>query len=152
LKLTGLPIEIGTGAHTKFNRIRQDYPKTHWMDAACVAESGANVFVDKATQPLIITAQGRGSRQMCRVDKYGFPRTSAKQFKRVHGFQTGDIVKVVVTSGKKIGTYIGRVAVRTSGSFNIRTATETVQGISHKYCQPQHRSDGYAYSFVSATG
>jgi 5-methylcytosine-specific restriction endonuclease McrA len=152
LQLTGLPLEVGTGARTKFNRIRQDYPKTHWLDAACVGKSGAGVFVHQSMQPLIITAQGRGSRQMCRVDKYGFPRTSAKQFKRVHGFQTGDIVKAIVTSGKKIGTYIGRVAVRTSGSFDIKTATETVQGISHKYCQPQHRSDGYTYSFVSETG
>jgi hypothetical protein len=83
---------------------------------------------------------------MCRVDQYGFPRTSAKQFKQVHGFQTGDMVKAVVTSGKKIGTYIGRVAVRASGSFNIKTARETIQGISYKYCQPQHRSDGYMYS------
>jgi 5-methylcytosine-specific restriction endonuclease McrA len=149
LKLTGLPIEIGTGAQTKFNRIQQSYPKAHWLDAACVGNSGAAVFVHSALQPLSITAQGHGSRQMCRVDKYGFPRTSAKQFKQVHGFQTGDIVKAVVTSGKKIGTYIGRVAIRTSGSFNIKTAHTTIQGINYKYCQPRHRSDGYGYAMVS---
>jgi 5-methylcytosine-specific restriction endonuclease McrA len=152
LEQLGLPIGIGTGGRTKLNRIRQGYPKTHWLDAVCVGESGADVFVHQEMQPLLITAQGRGSRQMCRVNKYGFPRTSAKQFKRVHGFQTGDMVKAVVTSGKQVGTYIGRVAVRASGSFNIKTARGTVQGIGHKYCQPQHRSDGYAYSFVSATG
>jgi hypothetical protein len=101
-------------------------------------------------QPLIITAQGQQARQMCRVDKFGFPCTTAKQNRIVKGFQTGGMVKAIVTSGKKIGTYSGRVAVRTSGSFNIKTATETVQGISYKYCQPQHRSDGYAYSVASA--
>jgi 5-methylcytosine-specific restriction endonuclease McrA len=152
LELTGLPIETGTGGQTKFNRIQQDYPKTHWLDAVCVGESGKTIFVHSTLAPLLITAQGRQSRQMCRVNKYGFPRTKAKQNRIVKGFQTGDIVKSVVKQGKKIGTYIGRVAVRASGSFNIKTAQTTIQGISYKYCQPQHRSDGYAYSFVSATG
>jgi 5-methylcytosine-specific restriction endonuclease McrA len=148
LKVTGLPIEIGTGAQTKFNRIQHGYPKAHWLDAACIGNSGAAVFVHSALQPLAITARGQGSRQMCRVDQSGFPRTSAKQFKQVHGFQTGDMVKAIVTKGKKIGTYIGRVAVRTSGNFDIKTAHETIKGISYKYCQPLHRSDGYAYSEV----
>ncbi|MDQ7024883.1 MAG: RNA-guided endonuclease IscB [Anaerolineae bacterium] len=152
MELTGLPIETGTGGQTKFNRNQQDYPKKHWLDAVCVGKSGQHVFVHLGLSPLIISASGRSSRQMCRVDKYGFPRTKAKQFKRVKGFQTGDMVKAIVANGKKTGTYVGRVAVRASGSFNIKTAQGTIQGISYKYCQPQHRSDGYAYSFVSATG
>jgi hypothetical protein len=56
-------------------------------------------------RPLVITAMGHGSRQMCRMDKYGFPRTTTKKFKRVHGFQTGDMVKVIVPNGKKAGAY-----------------------------------------------
>jgi 5-methylcytosine-specific restriction endonuclease McrA len=146
LKLTGLPLEIGTGAQTKFNRTQQGYPKAHWLDAAGVGTSGASIFAHQTLQPLLIQAIGRQSRQMCRVDKYGFPRTSAKQNRSVHGFQTGDMVKAVVTAGKKIGTYVGRVAIRTSGNFNIKTPQVTVQGISYKYCQLQHRSDGYMYS------
>lgn len=87
---------------------------------------------------------------MCRVDKYGFPRTKAKnRTKNVKGFQTGDIVKAVVTKGGKVGTYVGRIAVRASGSFNIRTNTETVQGISHRYCTVLHKQDGYAYLCVA---
>lgn len=146
LRATGYDLEVGTGGRTKFNRISQNYPKTHWLDAVCVGKSGADVFVSDSIQPLLIQAMGRGSRQMCRMDKYGFPRTKPKQFKRVKGFQTGDMVKAVVTSGKKIGTYIGRVAVRASGSFNIKTSNETIQGIGYKYCQLTQRSDGYAYS------
>ncbi|GAB5492839.1 MAG: hypothetical protein Phog2KO_30540 [Phototrophicaceae bacterium] len=149
LRATGYELEVGTGGRTKFNRRIQNYPKTHWIDAVCVGESGATVFVSDSMQPLLIQAMGRGSRQMCRMDKYGFPRTKPKQFKRVKGFQTGDMVKAVVTSGKKIGTYIGRVAVRASGSFNIKTSSETIQGISHKYCQLTQRGDGYAYSFTA---
>ena len=40
LKPTGLPIEIGTGGLTKYNRTVQGLPKTHWLDAAdCVGKS-----------------------------------------------------------------------------------------------------------------
>ena len=150
LKATGLELEIGSGGRTKFNRRKQNYPKTHWLDAVCVGGSGENVFVSENMQVLQITAMGRGSRQMCRVDKYGFPRTKAKQFKRVKGFQTGDMVQAVITTGKKMGIYLGRVAVRASGSFNIKTENGTIQGIGYRYCQLIQRSDGYAYSFVSA--
>jgi hypothetical protein len=64
----------------------------------------------------------------------------------VKGFQTGDIAKAIVTSGKKMGIYVGRVAVRSTGSFNISTVNGLVQGISHKYCQPIHKKDGYSYA------
>ena len=152
LQRTGLPLETGTGGRTKFNRTSQGYLKSHWLDAVCVGESGENVFAHSQIQPLLIKATGRGSRQMCRVDKFGFPRTKAKQFKQVRGFQTGDIVRAVVTKGKKIGTYVGRVAVRASGRFNIATCKETVQGIGYKHCQIIQRMDGYAYSFASTVG
>jgi hypothetical protein len=52
----------------------------------------------------------------------------------VKGFRTGDIVKAIVPSGKKAGAYAGKVAIRTSGSFNVSTTTGVVEGISHKYC------------------
>jgi hypothetical protein len=48
----------------------------------------------------------------------------------------------VLTTGKKISKYVGRVAWGSSGSFNI-SAAEVIQGISHKYCQIVHRKDGY---------
>jgi len=98
---------------------------------------------------LEIKAQGRGSRQMCRMDRFGFPRTKAKGSKIVKGFQTGDIVKAIVTRGKKIGTYLGKVAVRVSGSFNITTPTGTIQGINHKYCKTIQKGDGYAYAMAT---
>ncbi len=141
----GIPLEVGTGGRTKFNRVKQSYPKAHWLDATCVGESGARVFVSANHTPLLIKATGRQSRQMCRVNKYGFPRTGAKQSRVVKGFQTGDMVKAVVTTGTKAGAYIGRVAVRSSGSFNITTRTGTVQGIGYKCFTPLHQSDGYTY-------
>lgn len=65
----------------------------------------------------------------------------------VNGFQTGDIVKAVVTKGSKQGEYLGRVAVRSRGYFNIQTKTQVVQGIGFEYCHIVQRSDGYLYSY-----
>ena len=79
------------------------------------------------------------------MDKYGFPRTAPKQHKRVQGFQTGDLVRAVVKDGKKVGTYLGKVAERTTGSFNIATSQGTTQGINHRLCRLIARADGYSY-------
>lgn len=145
LKLAGLPMECGTGGRTKYNRTIRNLPKTHWLDAACVGASTPERLDVRFVSPLIIKANGHGTRQMCRMDKYGFPRTGPKQAKKVGGFQTGDIVKAIVPSGKKAGTYIGRVAVRTTGSFNIMTKQGMIQGIRHQYCRVIHHCDGYSY-------
>lgn len=146
LQATGLPIECGTGGRTKFNRVTRALPKTHCLDAACVGASTPEVLHAKGVHPLLIKAMGHGCRQMCRMDKYGFPRTGPKQARIVKGFQTGDMVKAIVPKGKKQGTYHGRVAIRTSGSFNITTAHGTIQGIGSQYCQVIHHSDGYSYA------
>ena len=146
LKATGLSVEVGSGGRTKFNRTRLELPKTHWLDAACVGASTPEKLKILVSEPLQIKATGHGTRQMCRTDKYGFPSRYVPRYKFVKGFQTGDIVKAVVTKGKKIGTYLGRVAVRSTGSFNVSTSNGLVQGISHRYCTTVHGKDGYAYS------
>jgi 5-methylcytosine-specific restriction endonuclease McrA len=142
LKETGLPVVTGTGGQTKFNRTQQNLPKRHYLDAAMVSDTPKLEIL--INQPLLIKCTGQGNRQMCGTNKYGFPirhRTNQKIHK---GFQTGDIVKAVVTKGKKIGTYVGRVLCRASGSFDISTNTGTrVAGISHKYCSHIHKKDGY---------
>jgi len=145
LKKTGKEIATGSGGLTKFNRIRLELPKTHFFDAACVGDT-ASISV-LANQPLNIKATGHGTRQRCRTDKFGFPSRFVPRFKFVKGFQTGDIVKAVVTSGKKVGTYTGRVAVRSSGSFNMSSAQGLIQGLNHKYCFSIHQKDGYNYGF-----
>ncbi len=148
LKTVGLSVETGSGGLTKFNRTQRCLSKEHWIDAACVGQSTPEVLKTDGVKPLEIKAAGHGQRQMCRVDKYGFPRTSAKSQKTVKGFQTGDIVKAVVTKGKKTGIYIGRIAVRMSGYFNITTHNGVVQGISYKSCLKLHGCDGYNYHYT----
>lgn len=145
LETTGLEVETGSGGLTQFNRSQQGLDKTHWIDAACVGKSTPKLNI-KGVKPLLISAKGHGTRQMCGTNKYGFP-TRHRSKKQIHfGFQTGDIVKAIVTKGKKIGSYIGRVATRSTGSFNISTKAGLVQGISHKDCKIIHHKDGYAYA------
>jgi hypothetical protein len=46
-------------------------------------------------------------------------------------FELGDIVRAVVTHGKKTGTHVGRVAVRTSGRFGLsRCPTKQSKGLA----------------------
>lgn len=141
-----LPIECGSGGLTKFNRVTRELPKTHWIDAACVGESTPEQIKITSTQPLLITANGHGCRQMCNVDAFGFPHCKPKHSGRIHGFKTGDIVRAVVTKGKKIGTYTGRVLVRATGSFDITTRSGRVQGIGSRYCTTLQKAEGYAYA------
>ena len=131
---------------TKYNRDELGLPKEHYYDALSVGEipNNFNFLTDKI---LIISAKGRGSRQMCRMDSYGFPQTSAKASKTVKGFQSGDMVKAIVPKGSKQGIYLGRVAIRHKGSFNIRTKSGLVKDISYKYCHIIQRGDGYLYSY-----
>ena len=138
----GLPFETGTGGRTKWNRTRRGLPKTHWLDAACVGASTPETLRITGVVPLLITATGRQARQMCRMNKYGFPRTRAKAHRLAYGFQTGDIVRAVVPEGAKKGVYTGRVAIRARGSFTI---AGQVHDVSYRYCAPVHRCDGYSY-------
>jgi hypothetical protein len=61
------------------------------------------------------------------------------------------MVVAVVPTGKKAGTYKGRVAVRSRGFFNIATKAGTVQGISHKYCRVTARACGYSFNTRKGT-
>lgn len=142
LKTFGYPVETGSGAQTSFNRAEQGYDKAHWIDAACVGDSGDQVAV-KPLKPLLIACMGRGSRQMCGTDRYGFPVRHRTRQKVFFGFQTGDICKAVVATGKKAGVYAGRVSVRATGSFKLPQA----DGLHHRFFSILHKGDGYGYGF-----
>jgi 5-methylcytosine-specific restriction endonuclease McrA len=144
LRATGLPVETASGGRTKYNRSQLGIPKTHALDAVCVGEVSAVVAWRKPT--LQVKCTGRGSYQRTRRDRYGFPRGFLMRSKRVHGFGTGDHVQAEVPSGRKAGTHRGRVAVRATGSFNIQTYGQVVQGVAHRYCRVLQRADGYGYS------
>jgi hypothetical protein len=167
LKSLGLPISFHTGALTKMNRIKQGYPKDHWIDAACVGVTAENVKIPNKFTPLYIKAMGRGNRQKCKMNSHGFPRMKfnkkknkrepekARGPKRVYGFQTGDIVKGTITRGKNKGTYIGRVTIRANGKFTLTTSRGAVSlpngksikvNPNWKNCVLLQRTDGYEYA------
>jgi 5-methylcytosine-specific restriction endonuclease McrA len=140
-----LPTTTGTGGQTKYNRTRLNLPKEHWLDACCVGDVESIKLLTQ--QPLRIKCNGWGTRQMCGTDRYGFP-TRHRERKQIHfAFKTGDIAKVIVTSGKKLGEYVGRVLCRKTGSFDIVTKLGRVAGISHRFCSAIHKKDGYSYGF-----
>jgi 5-methylcytosine-specific restriction endonuclease McrA len=146
LKAMSLDVEVASGGRTKYNRHRLQVPKKHCLDAACV---GHVDVIQNWQQPVLsIQSAGRGSYQRTRLTKHGFPRGYLTRSKSAFGFQTGDLVRAVVTTGKKAGTYLGRVAIRAIGSFNIQSATGLVQGIHHRFCTRIQRADGYGYSWT----
>src|SRR5712691_4580328 len=146
LVATGLPVEVGTGGRTKWNRTVRGLPKAHWSDAACVGASTPEQLKLVGVVPLEITAMGRHSRQMRRTNAFGISDTAPKAVSVVAGMRTGDIVRAVVPPPSiKAGVYVGRLAVRASGYCNIKTSSGTVQGIHIRYCQPLQRGDGDTY-------
>lgn len=145
LKNVGIRVEVGSGGLTKYNRTRRGLPKTHWLDAANVGKSTPEVLQVDGVVPFLITATGHGNRQMCGTNKYGLPIRHRQRKKRSFGFQTGDMIRGVVPTGRKQGIHEGRALVRASGSFDIVTKHGRVQGIGHRYCHHLHRADGYSY-------
>jgi len=140
LRELGIPIELGSGSRTKYNRIRLGLPKAHWLDAACVGSSTPNkLFIEKGSV-LFIKSAGHGRRQRCRTNKYGVPIAHAPKQKKYMGFQTGDIVKAIIPKGKYAGTHIGRVIIRFRPSFQLNGFD-----VHPKYLKLLQRADGYEY-------
>jgi 5-methylcytosine-specific restriction endonuclease McrA len=142
LSALGLPLEVGTGRRTKFNRTRLGLAKNHWADAACVGASTPKELKVRRGSVLLIAAKGHGSRQMCRTNKYGFPSRHVPRQKRQFGFRTGDLVKAVLPGGKYAGTQVGRVTIRSRPSFRLNGID-----IHPKHLTLLQQADGYAYAF-----
>ncbi len=146
LKATGLPVEGGSGGRTKKQRLDHGFPKEHYFDALCVGESAPDRFTRLPASVQIWTAKGRGNRQLCGTDAYGFPIRHRSRQKVHFGFQTGDLVRAVVPKGKYAGTHTGRVLVRANGRFDISSHGQRVaQGISYKHCRILQRNEGWHY-------
>jgi 5-methylcytosine-specific restriction endonuclease McrA len=137
-----IPLETGTGAQTKFNRKQFNIPKTHALDAACTSNiSGVNNW----NIPHIgIKCTGRGSYARTRLDKYGFPRLYFPKEKKVFGFQTGDIIKTIICINSVFKSIIGKIAVRSSGYFNL-LYNKKLLSIKWNQCKLVQKADGYQY-------
>ncbi|MEV4382925.1 hypothetical protein AB0J58_39165, partial [Streptosporangium sp. NPDC049644] len=125
-------------------RSRTGAAKSHTLDALHVGD--LDTVTTWPSTVLVAKATGRGSYARTRTDRYGFPRLRLPRTKHVKGFATGDLVRATVPTGKNTGVHTGRVAVRTTGSFNITTRHGTVQGIHHRHVRLLQRADGYGYT------
>ncbi len=134
-----LPVEVGTGGMTKYNRTRRSLPKTHWLDAACIGQSTPPCLSIEGVRMLHIIAKGHGRRQMCATDRYGFPKSHKARAKSFLGFQTGDMVRARIPTGKYAGVHVGRMAIRFRPSFQLNGF-----GVHPKYVTVLQRGDGYA--------
>ena len=145
IRSIGLPTAFWSGGRTKRNRVQQGYTKEHWIDAACVGETGLSVNLN-GIKPLAVKATGHGQRQVTRTDHYGFPRTAAGRVKRVYEFQTGDWVQLDQPRGNYAGQYIGRLAgIRADGRFDIAHTGRKITA-SFRHFTLLQRGDGYAYA------
>lgn len=140
---TGLPVTTGTGAQTKYNRMRCGVPKTHAHDAACVGDVTQVNSWGMFHQA--IKCMGRGRYQRTLLNKYGFPRLYLSPLKKAFGFQTGDSVKVLKTVKGICGSVIGKISIRQSGLFAL-TVGKTINNVSWRLCKLLQRADGYAYA------
>ncbi|XRQ05885.1 RNA-guided endonuclease IscB [Actinomadura welshii] len=137
-------VRTASGGRTKWNRTRTGLPKTHTLDALCVGHLDT---IDRIPRTVLTAAAtGRGTYTRTRTDRYGFPRLRLPRVKTFFGYQTGDLARAVVPAGKNAGTHTGRIAVRASGSFNIRTRHGLLQGVRHKHLHLLQRADGYGYT------
>ncbi|MFE5028104.1 RNA-guided endonuclease IscB [Streptomyces sp. NPDC056656] len=137
-------VRMSSGGRTKWNRQRTRTPKTHTLDALCVGV--LDVIFTHPHTILSVTATGRGTYRRTAPDRYGFPRLTMPRVKQHFGYSTGDLVRASIPKGKNQGSHTGRVAVRASGRFNIKTRHGLIQGVAHNYVRLLQRSDGYAYT------
>lgn len=146
LKTFNLPIECGSGGLTKWNRKQNGFKKAHWLDAANVGHSTPMGLIADQMKPLFIKAIGYGTRQMTRVDKFGFPRTKSKSQSSFNGFRMGDLVSAKVPNGKYAGAWDGVLAgIRARGYFDIKSDT-TKFTTNHKNLTRLQARDGFAYA------
>ncbi|MFD8632612.1 RNA-guided endonuclease IscB [Streptomyces sp. NPDC059533] len=151
LSTQGVPVHAWSGGRTRWNRLAMGLPKSHTLDALATGvidhERGDGV-VRVPARILVVTSTGRGSYARTTPDRFGFPRLQRPRRKVHHGYSTGDLVAAVVPRGKWVGSWVGRIAVRTSGQHRITTLTSSFD-VSHRNLRLLQRADGYAYRFAA---
>lgn len=89
---------------------------------------------------LAIQATGHGRRQRCGTDAQGFPVRHAPRAKRHHGFQTGDLVRATIPTGRHAGRHQGRIVIRHRPGFRLNGFDVHLRHLTRL-----QQADGYAY-------
>ena len=145
-------VECASGGRTKYNRTRLGYPKDHHYDALCVGTVPEHGYTDRTNgYCLYAKATGRGTRLRGQINKCGIIVNKWKnRNKTVFGFQTGDIVVADVPHKesrpyKYEGRFTGRVMVRSSGNFDIRTTDNELVTAKAQFCRIIQNNSGYHF-------
>ena len=95
-----------------------------------------------------MVSKKRGRRRTHGNDRFGFPKGKPRSAKRVQGFQTGDLVRLVVQAGKWAGQVrVGRLAtIRARGWFVL----DGLDRPAREFTLLQ-RADGYEYTMATTT-
>ena len=133
--------EFGKIMNKNFSHLE---PKKLPKDASIV-QTARNYMVKEITKLVSDTTLHDACFTKYNRDQLGLPKQH--YLKSVRGFQTGDIVKAIVPNGLKQGEYLGRVAIRSRGYFDIKTKNNLVKDIGYKYCHLIQRGDGYSYNY-----
>lgn len=150
-------VECSSGGRTKYNRTELGYPKEHHYDALCVGTVPEKGYHDRTNgYYLYAKAAGRGTRLRGHLNKCGVIATKWTDRKKgFFGFQTGDIVVAEVPHKtpkpyKYEGRFVGRVMVRATGSFDIKTTDGKLVTVKEQYCRLLQANSGYHYTMKRA--
>ena len=147
-------VECSSGGRTKYNREQVLHlPKDHHYDALCVGSIPEGGYTDMTNgYVLMVTAMGRGNRLRGNTNKCGVIVTKYRDRRKTHnGFMTGDIVRADIPHGKYACRCTGRITIRHSGSFAIRTSDGRKFDVNCKYLTPLQKADGYSYHYERRT-
>ncbi|MFC8347731.1 RNA-guided endonuclease IscB [Streptomyces sp. NPDC057280] len=147
----GIPTHTSTGQATKGIRTAMGLAKTHTLDALSVGQldhEAGEVIVRYPEKVLVAKATGRGSYARTTPDRSGFPRLRRTRAKQHFGYITGDLVRATVPTGKRAGSWTGRISVRARGQHSLQTPTGRLN-VSHRNLALLQRGDGYGYSVRS---
>lgn len=150
LATLGTPVHTWSGSRTYWNRVVMGLPKSHTLDALSVGfldHERGDGLVRAPSQILVVASTGRGAYARTTPDRFGFPRLRRPRVKILNGYTTGDLVRALVPRGRWVGTWVGRIAVRTSGQHRITTLTCRFD-VSHRNVALLQRADGYSYGFA----
>lgn len=145
-------VECSSGGRTKYNRTQLKYPKDHHYDALCVGNVSEQGSVDCTNGYFLYAkAMGRGSRLRGNINDCGIIIAKYKyRHKIVNGFQTGDIVVVELPHRNKRpykyeGRHVGRLIVRSSGTFDIKILSGAKFSFSSRFCRLLQNNSGYQF-------
>lgn len=145
LQRTGIPLETGTGGLTKYQRVLHKLPKEHYYDALCIGNSTPPNLEIYQAYINVWTAKGRGSRQVCQTDRYGFPKHFRSRSKVHFGLTTGDLIRICPVKGKNSGrSWKGKGVIRADGTLYLISEGRRINS-NYRHAKLLQHGDGWNY-------